>query len=128
VLDEFRRLDIQFVSLRDPGIDTTSPAGRLLLHLLGAFAEFEKSLIVERVRAGVRRAQQSGKHCGRPRVEMDLRAATILMEQGRSLREVAGMLGVPRTSLRRRFLEDAESCAKTVVQKSPSELPKKTLS
>ena len=125
VLDDIARLGIQFVSVRDPGIDTTSPAGRLLLHLLGAFAEFEKSLIAERVRAGVQRAQQSGKHCGRPRVEMDLRAARILLAEGHSLRVVADMLQVPRTSLRRR-LEEAESGGKAPVQKSPSSSPDKT--
>ena len=120
VLDEFTRLGVQFVSVRDSGIDTTSPSGRLLLHLLGAFAEFERAMTKERVVAGVRRAQTAGKHCGRPRVEMDLRAATILLDQGRSLREVADMLQVPRTSLRRRLLEDAESGGKAPVQKSLS--------
>lgn len=119
VLDELTRVGVQFVSVRDSGIDTTSPSGRLLLHLLGAFAEFERGLIRERVIAGVQRAQQSGKHCGRPRVDMDLRAATILLGQGHSLREVADMLRVPRTSLRRRLLEEAESVVETPVHKSP---------
>lgn len=120
VLDELTRLGVQFVSVRDSGIDTTSPSGRLMLAMIGAFAEFERGLIRERVLAGVRRAQMAGKHCGRPRVEIDLRAATILLGQGHSLREVADMLRVPRTSLRRRLLEEAESNGKTPVQKPPS--------
>lgn len=119
ILDDISRVGVQFLSLRDSGIDTTSPSGRLLLHLLGAFAEFERAMIQERVLAGVRRAQMAGKHCGRPRVDIDLRAATILLGQGHSLREVAEMLRVPRTSLRRRLLEEAESDVKTPVQKSP---------
>ena len=127
ILDDISRLGVQFLSLRDSGIDTTSPSGRLLLHLLGAFAEFERAMIQERVLAGVRRAQASGKHCGRPKVEMDLRAAQILLNGGHSLRQVADMLQVARTSLRRRLLEEAESGEKTVVRKSPSTSTEKTL-
>ena len=106
VLDELTLLGVGFVSLRDTGIDTTSPQGRLLLQMLGAFAEFERALIRERVIAGVRRAQANGTHCGRPRVELDLRAAVALLQQGNALREVADMLSVPRTTLRRRLRED----------------------
>lgn len=119
ILDDISRVGVQFLSLRDSGIDTTSPSGRLLLHLLGAFAEFERAMIQERVVAGVQRAKAAGKHCGRPRVDIDLRAATILLGQGHSLREVADMLRVPRTSLRRRLLEEAESDVETPVHKSP---------
>ena len=128
VLDEFSRLGVQFASLRDPGIDTTVPTGRLLLHLIGAFAEFERALIQERVQAGVQRARLAGRHCGRPRVEMDLRAATILLEQGRALREVAAMLQVPRTTLRRRLMEEGWSGERKVVQKSALPSPGKSLS
>jgi len=108
-LDELTHLGVEFVSLRDAGIDTTSPTGRLMLQLLGAFAEFERALIQERVQAGVQRALESGTHCGRPRVELDLRAAHALLEQGHSQREVADMLGLPRSTLRRRLRETVES-------------------
>ncbi len=57
LLDELTSYGVGFTSLRDPGIDTTTASGRLLLQLLGAFAEFERNLIRERVVAGVRRAQ-----------------------------------------------------------------------
>ena len=70
LLDELTSYGVGFTSLRDPGIDTTTASGRLLLQLLGAFAEFERNLIVERVRAGIARAQANGVHCGRPRVEL----------------------------------------------------------
>ena len=60
VLDELQQHGVGFVSVRDAGIDTTSATGRLLLHLLAAFAEYERALIKERVIAGVRRAQASG--------------------------------------------------------------------
>ena len=99
---------VHLVSNRDPGIDTTSPSGRLLLQLLGCFAEYERSLLRERVIAGVRRAQAQGKHCGRPRVELDLRPAVALLKEGRSLKDVARILKVSRATLRRRLREAGE--------------------
>lgn len=105
VLDELQVLGVGFVSIRDSGIDTTSATGRLMLHILGAFAAYERELIKERVHAGVRRARDNGKTFGRPRRDLDLRAAKLLLDQGRSVRDVADMLGLPRSTLRRRFGE-----------------------
>ena len=96
---------VGLLSLRDAGIDTTSASGRLLLQVLGAFGEFEAAVIRERVIAGVRRAQAAGKHCGRPRVKLDLRPAVAMIEGGHSLREAAESLGVSRSTLRRRLKE-----------------------
>jgi DNA invertase Pin-like site-specific DNA recombinase len=67
LLDEFHALGIAFVSLAE-GIDATTPAGKLQLHILGAIAEFERARIAERVRAGLARARAQGKRLGRPRV------------------------------------------------------------
>ena len=108
LLDELTSYGVGFTSLRDPGIDTTTASGRLLLQLLGAFAEFERNLIRERVVAGVRRAQANGVHCGRPKVELDLRPARALLNEGRAVREVASVLGVSRSTLRRRLEEAVE--------------------
>ncbi len=105
MLDALRTMGVAFVSLRDSGIDTTTPAGRLMLQMVGAFAEFERALIQERVRAGVARAQTAGKHCGRPRRELNLRAARLLLDTGKSEREVADLLGLPRATLQRRLRE-----------------------
>lgn len=105
LLDDLTKAGVAFVSLRDAGIDTTSPSGRLMLMMVGAFAEFERSMIVERVRAGVAHAQAKGTHCGRPRHELDLRAAQLLVGQGQAVRQVASMLGVPRSTLQRRLAE-----------------------
>lgn len=66
LLAEFEALGISFVSLRD-GFDLSTPAGRLQAQIIGAMAEFERSLIVERVKAGIASAKRNGKHCGRPR-------------------------------------------------------------
>ena len=103
-LEEFGRLGVDFVSLREQ-IDTATPVGKMVFTMVGAMAEFEKSLIVERVKAGVARAQAEGKHCGRPRKALDLRAARLLLEAGKSEREVADMLGLPRATLQRRLRE-----------------------
>jgi DNA invertase Pin-like site-specific DNA recombinase len=111
VLDELQHLGVGFVSIRDAGIDTTSASGRLLLHLLGAFACYERELNKERVLAGVRRAQAHGKHCGRPRVTLDVRPAVALARDGHSEREIATMLGVSRATLRRRLAEVAQKPA-----------------
>ena len=111
LLDELTALGIEFVSIKDSGIDTTTPAGRLMLQVMGAFSEFERGLISERVKAGVQRARRQGKQFGRPRKELDLRAAGLLMEQGHSVREVADLLGLPRTTLRRRLKEAERKAA-----------------
>jgi DNA invertase Pin-like site-specific DNA recombinase len=67
LLDELHALGVAFVSLAE-GIDATTPAGRLQLHVLGAIAEFERARIQEPVRAGLARARAQGKRLGRPRV------------------------------------------------------------
>jgi DNA invertase Pin-like site-specific DNA recombinase len=105
VLDQITHQGVSFVSVRDAGLDTTTPNGRLLINILAAFASFERDLIQERVLAGVRRAQAAGKHCGRPRVDVDLRPATALLKEGRGLKEVSVILKIPRATLRRRLQE-----------------------
>src|SRR4249919_2306574 len=66
LLEELNALGIAFVSLNE-GIDATTPAGKLQMHILGAIAEFERARIAERVRAGLQRARAQGKRLGRPR-------------------------------------------------------------
>ena len=64
-LAEFEALGIAFVSLRDNS-DLSTPSGRLMFQIIGAMAEFERALIVERVKAGLRHAQAKGRRLGRP--------------------------------------------------------------
>ncbi|MCK6566043.1 MAG: recombinase family protein [Dehalococcoidia bacterium] len=104
-LDQLNTQGVAFVSLRDQGLDSTTPAGRLFTAMIAAFAAFERDLIQERVVAGIRRAQAAGKHCGRPRKEIDLRPAVALLREGRGLKDVARILKVPRATLRRRLEE-----------------------
>lgn len=105
LLDLFSKHGVGFVSLNDAGIDTTSPTGRLMLQIIGAFAEFERNLIVSRTVAGVAAARARGAVVGRPRRELDLRAAHVLLREGHSVRAVAEMLAVPRATLARRLAE-----------------------
>jgi hypothetical protein len=75
VLDELNRLNIEFVSFREQ-IDTGGPLGRAIVVIIGAIAELERNLIIERVRAGMRRARLEGRHIGRRPLELD-RAAIV---------------------------------------------------
>jgi DNA invertase Pin-like site-specific DNA recombinase len=99
---------VGLVSVRDAHIDTTTPSGRFTLQILGAVAELEVELVRERVVAGVRRAQAAGKHCGRPKTELDLRPALAMLDKGHGLKAVAKAVGVSRSTLRRRLEESGE--------------------
>jgi DNA invertase Pin-like site-specific DNA recombinase len=85
------------------GIDTDnkSPVGRLLLHIMGAFAEFERALIVERVKTGVSEARKQGIHCGRPRKVFHRDKVRELRKAGQSWRAIAAELGIPMATVRR---------------------------
>lgn len=86
----------------DQAIDTTTPSGRLLFHVLAAIAEFERDLIRERVVAGVRRARAQGKHLGRPRIHhVDVARVRALRAQGESWRAIGRQLGLHPTLLTR---------------------------
>lgn len=116
-LEEFRALGVDFVSVRE-AIDTSTPMGKMVFTLIAAVAEMEREMIRERVQAGVDRARAAGKKLGRPRRELDLRAAHILLEQGHSQRQVADMLGVPRGTLRRRLVEAQEGGSESLPRNS----------
>jgi DNA invertase Pin-like site-specific DNA recombinase len=98
-LEDFGRLGINFVSFTE-GIDTTTPSGQLLFHIVGAVAQFERDLIAERVRAGLAHARAMGKHIGRPRVEVDRDRVVVLRGQGKSLRDIARTLEIPVSRVR----------------------------
>jgi putative DNA-invertase from lambdoid prophage Rac len=111
---------VRFISLTESiDTDTKSPIGRLLLHLFASFAQFERSLIVERVKAGVAEAQRQGKHCGRPARVFRRDEAIRLRQEGQSFRQIAKTLGVPfstiRDVVRKVSVTDATSQADTMV-------------
>jgi len=98
-LETFRALGIEFVSLSEQ-IDTSTPTGKMIFTVLGAVAELERSLIAERVRAGLRNARAKGKRLGRPVKHVDLAQVAALRAQGASWRRIGKQLGVaPRTAL-----------------------------
>jgi DNA invertase Pin-like site-specific DNA recombinase len=84
---------ITFISLRD-NLDLSTPSGRLMFQIIGAMAEFERALIQERVRAGLRNAKAKGKRIGRPRQLVDSSKVLKLRANGVSWREVAQQLGL----------------------------------
>ena len=98
LLDDLQAIGVDFVSLAE-GIDATTPAGRLQLHILGAIAEFERSRVIERVQAGLQRAKRQGRTLGRPRRAISPRQLTRV--EGLSSRAAAKVLGVPRSTLQR---------------------------
>ena len=98
LLDELTALGIGFVTLGE-GIDTTSPSGRLVLHVLGAIAEFERERLRERVVAGLQRARMQGRRLGRPKAAPPIeRLQTVA---GLSNRAAAKRLGVARSTIER---------------------------
>lgn len=90
-LETFRSLGIEFVSLSEQ-VDTSTPTGKMIFTVLGAVAELERSLIAERVRAGLRNARAKGKRLGRPRVFVDRARIAALRAQGLSWAKIAAQL------------------------------------
>jgi len=88
VLDELNRLNIEYVSFRE-NIDTAGPLGRAIVVIVGAVAELERNLIVERVRAGMRRVRLEGQRIGRAPLELDQAAIQRDRLHGQSLRKIA---------------------------------------
>lgn len=98
LIEELQSLGIAFVSLGE-GIDCTTPAGKLQLHILAALAEFERGRIRERVLAGLHRARSQGTRLGRPKSDIPL--AQLALVAGLSLTAGAVALGVSRSTLKR---------------------------
>jgi DNA invertase Pin-like site-specific DNA recombinase len=91
-LETFDALGIAFVSLSE-SLDTSTPAGKMVFTVLGAVAELERSLIAERVRAGLRNARAKGKRLGRPRKVLDAGRIVRLRSQGHGWKAIAKELG-----------------------------------
>ena len=113
VLDELNRLEIEFVSFRE-SIDTGGPLGRAIVVIIGAIAELERSLIVERVRAGMRRARLEGRHIGRPSLDLDREAICQDRRRGRSIGQIAREHRVSRTTVHRVLHEHASASPEQV--------------
>ena len=99
-LEELRQLNIAFVSFQE-NIDTGSPLGSAIFTIIAAMSELERNIIVDRVRAGLRRAVAEGKQLGRPRSSADETEIRNLRQQGLSLRVIAQKIGASKSTVSR---------------------------
>ncbi len=122
-LETFKAQGIEFVSFSEQ-LDTSTPAGKLVFTVLGAVAELERSLIVERVKAGLRNAKAKGKRLGRPHIVVDVRKVAVLREQGRSWPQIAEQLGVGVGTAYRAYQELSKTSTWKAFQESLFPRPK----
>jgi DNA invertase Pin-like site-specific DNA recombinase len=100
-LSELHALRIDLF-LHQQGLDTTTPAGKAMFQLMGVFAEFERAMIQERVRAGLRRAKDEGKQLGRPRIAPELEQRILAaLKSGETIRGAAAKFGVNPSTVQR---------------------------
>jgi DNA invertase Pin-like site-specific DNA recombinase len=92
-LETFKARGIEFVSFSEQ-LDTSTPAGKLVFTVLGAVAELERSLIVERVKTGLRNARAKGKKLGRPRLYLDSHKIAAVRAEGLSWAKITERLGL----------------------------------
>jgi DNA invertase Pin-like site-specific DNA recombinase len=105
IVDELHDLGIEFISARE-AIDTSTPMGKMFVTLIGSIAKLEKSILVERIRAGMRRARMEGQRLGRAPLDIDHDALVQDRLAGMSLTKVAKKYGVSRASVVR-FVREA---------------------
>jgi DNA invertase Pin-like site-specific DNA recombinase len=101
-LEEFRALGIEFVSIHE-GVDTSTPNGRLVFGIFASIAEFERELIRDRVRSGIRNARAKGKAIGRPRVTVDAARIRSLRDSGQSWSAICLETGLSAGVAKRAF-------------------------
>jgi DNA invertase Pin-like site-specific DNA recombinase len=121
VLDELTSSKIEFISFRE-NVDTGGPLGRALVVIIGAIAELERSLIVERVRAGMRRAKLEGRHIGRRPLDIDREAVLRDRARGHSLTEIAKAHLASRATVSRIIKEDRKLGSPKGVAPAPLQL------
>ena len=114
VLDELNRLNIEYISFRE-NIDTGGPLGRAIVIIIGAVAELERNLIIERVRAGMRRARLEGRQIGRRPLDLDREAIVRDRQHGKTLGQIAKTHRISRATVHRVVHEQMPP--KTAVQK-----------
>ena len=113
VLDELNHLNIEFVSFRE-NLDTGGPLGRAVVIIIGAIAELERNLIIERVRAGMRRARLEGRHIGRRPLDIDRVAVLQERARGQSLSEIAETHRISRATVSRLLKQAKDTVAPSI--------------
>jgi len=104
IADEFQKAGKALIFVHN-AIDTSTPEGKLLFNLLAAIAEYERTLLLERTKAGRELAERQGKICHRPRKQIDPRLLVELKKKGMSHRMMAKTLGIARSTLLKRLDE-----------------------
>jgi DNA invertase Pin-like site-specific DNA recombinase len=104
ILERLDSNNIKFVCTDQP-IDTSTPMGKLVLQILGAVAEFERTLILERTKAGVERAKRQGKICHRPRKHINEGKLRKYVEKGYAISVIAGIFDVTPSTIVNRMKE-----------------------
>jgi DNA invertase Pin-like site-specific DNA recombinase len=112
-LELFRHLNVEFISLREQ-IDTGSPLGQAVFTIIAAIAQLERSLLVERVKAGLRRARDQGKHIGRPRLRVDAIALDKIVRRRLPSRIAARELGISQSSFLRLIRHHTEAAPSSI--------------
>src|SRR5271169_4332040 len=118
-LAELEARGVAFISLRD-NLDLGTPSGRLMFQIVGAMAEFERALIQERVKAGLRHARAQGKRLGRPGVNVEAKRIRELRAHGASLRTIARQLGVGLGTVHRALPARSKTVSKASVGSDPT--------
>jgi DNA invertase Pin-like site-specific DNA recombinase len=116
-LDELNGFGIQFLSQRE-AIDTEGPLGRAIIVIVSAMAELERCIIIERVRAGMRRAKLEGRRIGREPLQVDLAALLRDRERGLSLNQLAKAHGISKASVCRVLKQEREAVSRGFEQMS----------
>jgi DNA invertase Pin-like site-specific DNA recombinase len=118
-LDELNGLGIQFLSQRE-AIDTEGPLGRAIVVIVSAMAELERCVIIERVRAGMRRAKLEGRRIGREPLQVNRPALLRDRERGLSLNQLAKAHGISKASVCRVLREEKEGVSRGFVPTDPA--------
>ena len=102
LLREFEQIRVRLIAVKQT-FDTDTPLGKAFFTLAAMFAELERSILIERVRAGMARARAEGKRIGRPERRVDLELLARLRAEGRSIRQIARDLAVPSSTIAKRL-------------------------
>jgi DNA invertase Pin-like site-specific DNA recombinase len=110
LLQEFQEMRVRLVAVKQT-FDTDTPLGRAFFTLAAMFAELERSILIERVRAGMARARAEGKRIGRPERRVNLEELRRLRSEGRSLRQIARQVEVPCSTVAKRLRDSGPPAA-----------------
>lgn len=100
-IEQFKSCGVELRSLQEPWVSASGPVSELLVAVFAWVGQFERQRIQQRILAGLKRARSNGKRLGRPEKRIDLHKARLLRAQGHSLRQIAHILSVPRSTLQR---------------------------